>query len=118
MLSGTTNTITHARRLRRTLSIPEVILWTRLRQRPGGFKFRRQHPAGRYILDFYCHEAQLAIEVDGLGHEMGDQPTRDATRDNWLRQQNIRVVRIAASEVSRDPDAVVETIILMCHGEV
>ena len=118
MLTGSTNAITHARRLRRTLSVPEVMLWVRLRQRPRGFKFRRQHPAGRYILDFYCHEAQLVIEVDGMAHDLGDRPQRDAARDDWLKKQNIRVLRIATSDVSRDPDAAVETIILMCRGEV
>ena len=118
MLTGSTNAITHARQLRRKLSVPEIMLWVRLRQRPGGFKFRRQHPAGRYILDFYCHEAQLAIEVDGMAHDLGDRSQHDAVRDDWLKKQNIRVLRIAASDVSRDPDAVVETIILMCRGEV
>ncbi|MDB5670096.1 MAG: hypothetical protein JWO25_1055, partial [Alphaproteobacteria bacterium] len=81
MLSGPTPTIRIARGLRREMSLPEVLLWTRLRRRPQGFKFRRQQPAGRYVLDFYCHEAGLAIEVDGEAHDRGDRPQRDAERN-------------------------------------
>lgn len=59
-------TITRARDLRRKLTLPEVILWTALRGRHlDGRRFRRQHPFGAYILDFYCDEARLAVEIDG-----------------------------------------------------
>ena len=54
-----------ARKLRRKMTLPEVILWHWLRQRPQGLKFRRQHPTGPYVLDFFCSDARLAIEVDG-----------------------------------------------------
>jgi very-short-patch-repair endonuclease len=47
------------------MSLPEVLLWQALRARPGGWKFRRQHPSGPYVADFYCHEARLIVEVDG-----------------------------------------------------
>ena len=66
MLAGTPTTVKRARRLRRDMSVPEVMLWVRLRLRPGGYKFRRQHPAGPYILDFFCNDARMAIEVDGV----------------------------------------------------
>jgi very-short-patch-repair endonuclease len=59
-------TIALARQFRRNLSPPEVRLWTRLRERkPGAPVFRRQHPIGRYVLDFYCAKARLAVEIDG-----------------------------------------------------
>ncbi len=75
----------NARRLRRTLTAPEVRLWVRLRIRaPSRPVFRRQHPFGPYVLDFYCPAAKLCIEVDGWGHNMGDQPARDERRDAWL----------------------------------
>jgi very-short-patch-repair endonuclease len=62
--------ISSARHLRRTLSSPEVQLWNRLRtRRPGQPVFRRQHPIGPYVLNFYCAKAHLAIEIDGLSHE-------------------------------------------------
>ncbi|MEQ1640549.1 MAG: DUF559 domain-containing protein, partial [Novosphingobium sp.] len=53
MINGPKDTLLRARELRASMSLPEVVLWKELRKRPGGFKFRRQHPAGRYILDFY-----------------------------------------------------------------
>ena len=67
-------TMTRARALRRSLSLPEVILWQALRgRRLGDARIRRQHPVGPYILDFYCEAARLAVEVDGSGHEQQDQ---------------------------------------------
>jgi very-short-patch-repair endonuclease len=75
-------TIAAARSLRRTLSLPEAMLWVRLRGRASGSPaFRRQHPIGPYVLDFYCAKARLAIEIDGLRHDTGDGPQRDPRRD-------------------------------------
>ena len=100
-----------ARRLRRNMSLPEVIVWHWLRQRPDGLKFRRQHPSGPYILDFFCSDARLAIELDGEAHSRADQPTRDETRDAWFQSAGIKTVRIAASDVLQDPDAVLRSIL-------
>jgi very-short-patch-repair endonuclease len=97
------------------MSPPEVILWQRLRQRPGGFKFRRQHPAGGYVLDFFCSEARLAIEVDGFAHDTGYRPQADEMRDSWLRLRNVETLRVGASQVSRSPDQVIEWIINKCE---
>ncbi|WP_414644883.1 endonuclease domain-containing protein [Brevundimonas sp.] len=86
---------------------PEARLWTRVRaHRLQGFKFRRQHPCGPYILDFYCAAARLAIEVDGRGHEHPDQIARDRRRTRWLAAQGIRVMRIAAHDVRDELDGV------------
>jgi very-short-patch-repair endonuclease len=75
-------TIASARRLRRALSPPEVKLWSRLRLRaPGLLAFRRQHPIGPYVLDFYCAKARLAVEIDGMSHDLGDRLERDVRRD-------------------------------------
>jgi len=101
--AGTTS---KARRLRRDMSLPEVLLWRALRERPGGLKFRRQHPSGPYILDFYCMDARLAIEVDGEAHGRGDRPARDAARDAVLEGTGILTLRINAAEILRDLDAV------------
>ncbi|WP_347233084.1 endonuclease domain-containing protein [Sphingomonas glacialis] len=62
------------------MSLPEVLLWQVLRTRPDGHRFRRQAPAGDYVLDFYCAPARLAIEVDGEAHSRGDRPARDGAR--------------------------------------
>jgi len=95
--------IDRARDLRSNMSTPEVLLWTHLRGRAlGGLKLRRQHPIGRYVLDFYCPEARLVIEIDGESHGHGDQPQRDEIRDAWLRDQGLEVLRIGAADVMRD----------------
>jgi very-short-patch-repair endonuclease len=96
------------------MSLPEILLWQALRTRPGGFKFRHQHPAGPYSLDFYCMSAGLAIEVDGIAHDMGANPQRDIRRDAWLAEQGIRTLRIAAAEVLDDVEPVLTLIIQEC----
>lgn len=80
-------TVERARRLRREMSLPEVKLWQILRKSPGGFRFRRQHPAGPFVLDFFCARANLAIEIDGFAHDTGERPMRDAARDTWLKER-------------------------------
>jgi very-short-patch-repair endonuclease len=101
-----------ARRLRQELSLPEKLLWVRLRG--SDIRFRRQHPIGQYVLDFYCAAAKLAIEVDGAVHDFGDRPRRDDARTEWLKSQGLDVVRIAAKHVLGDPDAVAEALIRLC----
>jgi len=93
------------------MSLPEVLLWRVLRTRPDGLKFRRQQAAGPYVLDFYCHEAALAVEVDGESHDRGDQPEFDVKRDGYLRQNGHRVLRIPAVHVLADLDAVMRQIV-------
>ena len=95
-------TVQRAKRLRRQLSKPEAMLWQLLRESPGGHKFRKQHPAGPYDLDFFCARANLAIEVDGIAHDMGDRPERDESRDAWLKQYRIDTLRIPAIDVLRN----------------
>ena len=109
-------TVHQARNLRRALSHPEAILWRALRQRPGGFKFRRQHPLGPFVLDFYSTTAHLAVEVDSFAHECGDGPERDARRDQWLEEQGIGTMRLAAVDVERSTEAVVTAIVERCRS--
>jgi very-short-patch-repair endonuclease len=105
------NSITRARRLRKEMSLPEVLLWRFLKGSPGGYKFRKQHPAGSYDLDFFCARANLAIEVDGFAHDTGNRPQQDMRRDQWLREHKIDTLRIPATEVLKDPHAIAEAII-------
>ncbi|MDF7774545.1 endonuclease domain-containing protein [Sphingomonas sp. AOB5] len=93
------------------MTLPEVLLWQALRKRPGGLKFRRQHPAGPYILDFYCDTVRLCVEIDGEAHDRGDRPQRDEARDDWLARKRVRTLRIPAREILADLDAVVRHII-------
>ena len=85
-----------------------------LRSKSVGFRFRRQHPVGPYILDFYCPELRLAVEVDGIGHDMGDRPERDEARRAWLAKQRIDIVSFPAAEVLRDVAAVADAIRRVC----
>jgi very-short-patch-repair endonuclease len=105
-----------ARRLRRQLTLPEALLWRELRCKAGGFKFRNQHPVGRYVLDFYCAAAKLGIEVDGIAHDMGDRPERDEQRDAFIGGQGIEVVRVPATDVLRSPVEVAEAIVALCRS--
>ncbi|WP_324186883.1 endonuclease domain-containing protein [Pelagerythrobacter aerophilus] len=110
-----TRTVKRAKRLRREMSLPEVLLWQQLRSSPRGLRFRKQHPAGRYVLDFFCARANLAIEIDGLAHDMGDRPARDEERDAWLRERRIGTLRILASDVLADATAVAEGILALAE---
>jgi very-short-patch-repair endonuclease len=94
------------------MSLPELLLWQVLRTRPGGLKFRHQHPFDRCTADFYCAAAKLVIEVDGDSHSMGNRPEQDAARDAWLRGQGYRVIRFDAVDVLKDLDSVVTGILL------
>ena len=104
-------TVKRARALRKDLSVPERLLWQRLRLRPGGLKFRRQHPIGPYIVDFCCLSERFVIEVDGIAHDMGDRPSRDDTRTRFLKENGYRVLRISAQRVLADADGTAEAIV-------
>ena len=105
----------NARNLRRKMTLPEVILWHSLRRRPDGLKFRRQHPSGPYVLDFFCGDARLAVEVDGEAHSRGSQPQLDLARDQWLRAAGIETLRIPAVDVLDDADAVLRWILMQAR---
>jgi len=111
-VSATDRAYKNARRLRRELSLPEKLLWVRLRG--SDVRFRRQHPIGPYVLDFYCPSAKLAIEVDGFAHDTGDRPQRDEARTAWLRSQGIQVLRVPAKDVLADPNAIADALLRLC----
>src|SRR5438874_3677081 len=69
-------TLRRTRALRREMTLPEIVLWQALRRSLLGLRFRRQHPIGPYVLDFYCPSARLAIEIDGLAHDRDRKSTR------------------------------------------
>lgn len=106
--------VTAARQLRGSMSLPEVLLWQELRN-SSEIKFRRQHPLGPYVLDFYNAAARLGVEIDGFAHDTGRRPDRDAKRDAWLAEQSIEVVRIAATDVLRSPHDVATALIALCQ---
>ena len=102
-----------ARELRKNQTQAEVVLWERLRNRRlGGFKFRRQHVINECIVDFWCHEAQLIIEVDGEAHRhLADQ---DQQRDMEMLVHGYRTLRFMNYEVQLNPDVVCGKILEMC----
>jgi len=95
------------------MALPDIILWEQLRGKALGAKFRRQHPIGPYVADFFCSAAKLVLEVDGEAHERGDRPERDRRRDLFLEENGYRVLRIAAADILRDLEAVRAAIILL-----
>jgi very-short-patch-repair endonuclease len=96
----------------------ESLIWSLLRgRRFGGFKFRRQHPMGHYILDFYCHDATLAIELDGGGHAEAEQAEYDQIRSQELDGAGIRVLRFWNNEVLMETEAVLAVIWIALSDE-
>ncbi|WP_116968267.1 DUF559 domain-containing protein [Blastomonas sp. UPD001] len=111
MLQGDARANVQARLLRKRMSLPEVLLWQRLKATEAGMKFRRQHPAGPYVADFYCHKGRLVIEVDGSTHECADRHEADNARDRWFGRKGLLTVRIPASDVLQDADAIAEGLV-------
>ncbi|WP_313927989.1 endonuclease domain-containing protein [Pseudoxanthomonas sp.] len=102
-----TQTLDHAKRLRKSMTDAERWLWQYLRAgRLEGMKFRRQHPVPPYIVDFCCVEACLVVELDGSQHT----PAADAARTRYLQSQGWRVVRFCDNDVLREVEAVVTAI--------
>ncbi|WP_249341296.1 MULTISPECIES: endonuclease domain-containing protein [unclassified Sphingomonas] len=97
------------------MQLPEVLLWQALRGAKTGIKFRRQHPVGPYVVDFFAREPLLIIEVDGEAHERGNRPERDELRDRFLNENGYRVMRVRAVDVLRDLGAVVSSIISLAE---
>lgn len=95
-----------AKRLRRTMTKAEIILWVRLRRGATGVKFRRQHPIGPYIADFACIERGLVIEIDGATHSTPDEVARDSRRTAFLHGLGWRVLRIGNTDVYENIDGV------------
>jgi len=92
------------------MTYPEVLLWQHLRGQALDLRFRKQHPLGPYVVDFCCISARLVVEVDAFVHD-GDRATSDQVRDQFIRENGFRVVRVRASDVTRDIDGVVAAIV-------
>jgi very-short-patch-repair endonuclease len=104
----------YARELRNNATDAERLLWHYLRRRQlNGFKFRRQHPIGRYVCDFVCLEALVVIELDGSQHVV--HAPYDANRDAFLRSNGFRVLRFWKGDVLRQTHSIVETIYEALH---
>ena len=110
-LNATPNVFEYANALKKEMTDAEKALWEKLRDRRlNNLKFRRQHPTGKFILDFYCHELKLAIEVDGNIHEMEDVKEKDQGRTYMLAEWEITVIRFTNEEILNNINLVLENI--------
>ena len=101
--------IRRARDLRQAGTPPEKLLWLALRNgQIGGMKFRRQHPIGRFVVDFYCHSAWLVVEVDGMSHD--NKVRQDTVRTDYIESQGLQILRVTNDDVMSDLDAVAREI--------
>jgi len=98
--------------LRNTATTSEKLLWSKLRARKlGGFKFRRQCGIAKYVVDFYCPELNLAIEVDGDVHGEDLQKLKDKKKEKYITNLGIRVMRFTNGEITTSIDGVLERIL-------
>lgn len=97
---------TTARNLRKNMTLSEILLWDHLRKRQlKGFQFFRQKPVGQFVVDFFCKELMLAIEVDGDTHDQRIE--QDKTRQRQLESMGIHVLRFKDRDVKRNLDGVI-----------
>jgi very-short-patch-repair endonuclease len=106
-----------ARDLRRHQTEAELVLWERLRRRQlSGYKFRRQHPIGPYIADFYCSSEGLVVEVDGEIHDTTARREHDELRDRAMVDFGLKLVRVTNREVFEDIESVLSRIETALHS--
>ena len=98
--------------LRSSMTPAEKHLWTRLRKNQlNGFRFRSQHPISEFVVDFYCHEAKLVVEVDEAYHENHIQKEYDENRDYILKEFGLKVLRFTDRQVIGETQSVLQTIL-------
>lgn len=108
---GNRELLQRARVLRKSMTISEIILWSRLRSKKiDGYKFRRQQPIFDYSVDFYCHELKLIIEVDGEIHSLPENTESDLKRDNILKTNGYNILHLTNYEIETDTDAAIAKI--------
>jgi very-short-patch-repair endonuclease len=96
-----------ARELRNNPTYSEKILWQGLRRKQLGCEFHRQVPIDEYIIDFYCHELRLAIEIDGISHDSLFAKRRDVKRQQILENLGVKFLRFTDDEVLENPNKVI-----------
>lgn len=96
--------------LRNNSTREEILLWLHLKNFKLGFKFRRQHSIGGYIVDFYCPLKKLVVEIDGPQHFTKESKEYDKVRTEFLKGLNIKVIRFSNLEISNEIESVVKKI--------
>ncbi|MCC6794526.1 MAG: DUF559 domain-containing protein [Candidatus Hydrogenedentes bacterium] len=100
----------YARKLRKHGTLGEVILWKSLKKKALGMEFHRQVPIDNYIVDFYCHELHLAIEIDGSHHDHPDAGAADVRRREKLESLGVQFLRFSERDVRYELHNVVSNI--------
>lgn len=119
MLEDNENLRRFAKQMRREPTPAELSLWKLIQNRRSiGFKFRRQHPFGRYILDFYCPAARLVVELDGNSHATPEGQQADAERERYLNVRGIIILRFWNTELAENPEGVLNCIAETCLARV
>ncbi len=104
-----------AKELRNHVTNAEMLLWGYLRTNPDGFKFRRQHPIGIFIADFYCHRLKLVIEVDGSIHKVKEVEEHDRYRQRLIEEDGMKLIRFTNEQIETDLENVIATIEELLH---
>lgn len=99
-----------AKQLRYNMTPAEIFLWEKLNGNPFNIKFRRQHPLGNYIADFYSHKHKLVIELDGSIHHLPEVQLNDQQKQAFLESERLKVLRFTNQQVFKHPEKVLETI--------
>jgi len=110
--------LARAREMRHAETPPEATLWRALRNRQTGFKFRRQHPIDSFIIDFYCAQAKLLIEIDGESHLQPDQKEYDQARTEYLEEFGYKVIRFTNDDVRYNIHAVASEILQAVENRI
>jgi very-short-patch-repair endonuclease len=98
------------RELRRKSTVEEEIIWNELRDRKLGYKFKRQHSIGGYILDFYCSEQKLVIEIDGKSHSQSEAKEYDKIRDTYFNELGYTTIRFLNKDIKNNLERVLNEI--------
>ena len=112
MLQYNRKNIGLARNLRKNMTYPETIVWSRIRMKQlKGYQFYRQRPIAEYIVDFYCPKAKLVIELDGSQHKSVDNIKRDTLKDKNLESLGLKVLRYNNNDITENIEGVLERIL-------
>jgi len=115
---ATSNIFKNAVKLRQNMTESELMLWEYLKTKPLQFKFRRQHPISRYVLDFYCHKLRLSIEIDGGYHLNSEQKMKDSERTGYLNSVGIIEIRFKNDEILNHFENSIDKINILLRASV
>lgn len=96
------------------MTMPEIILWSRLKGNQSGYRFRRQFGIGNFIVDFYCPQFRLIIEIDGISHDSLKQRRLDPIREKYFKVQGFNILRFTNKQIIENVDSAVQLIIERC----